>query len=557
MYFIEVRNDELGKYRLIKGTDRRVVEQKAAAQSLQWNELWRRKLQKEKNRSEKERMLFNVQNKKEEAKRRSIENEDEFKNLNNVLLQTIKFNDAINWDSLKDHSQFFESKPHEVSLKILPIKPDEADFTPQFGLMESIFIFARRKKIISSRKLYHEALANWQKDCNEVEAYNKKIRDSNYMAIREWEQRQRIFDEIKVSKNLSIEAFRQRYLAKDANAITEYCDLVLARSQYPDYFPQRYDLDYISNNQTLIIEYILPHISILPTLKEIAYNQSKDSFKETHISDAQLGRIYDKLIYDITLRTIHEIYESDTVLAINAVAFNGNVEFINPANGKLTSSCIVSIYTTREEFSEINLQLVDSKACFKALKGIGSSKLHSIAPIVPIMKMDKSDKRFIDSYEVQDDITDSTNIAMMDWKDFEQLVRELFEKEFSGVGGDVKVTQSSRDGGVDAVIFDPDPIRGGKIVVQAKRYSNTVGVSAVRDLFGTVTNEGANKGILITTSDYGPDAYTFAKDKPLTLLNGGHLLHLISKHGKSARIDLKEAKKNASSNYDYVNTREY
>ena len=146
MYFIEVRHDALGKYILIKGTDRRVVEQKAAAQSLQWNELWRRKLQKEKNRSEKERMLFNVQNKKEEAKRRSIENEDEFKNLNNVLLQTIKFNDAINWDSLKDHSQFFESKPHEVSLKILPIKPDEADFTPQFGLMESIFIFARRKK---------------------------------------------------------------------------------------------------------------------------------------------------------------------------------------------------------------------------------------------------------------------------------------------------------------------------------------------------------------------------------------------------------------------------
>ena len=173
------------------------------------------------------------------------------------------------------------------------------------------------------------------------------------------------------------------------------------------------------------------------------------------------------------------------------------------------------------------------------------------------MKMDKSDKRFIDSYEVQDRLTESTNIAMMDWKDFEQLVRELFEKEFSGVGGDVKVTQSSRDGGVDAVIFDPDPIRWGKIVVQAKRYSNPVGVSAVRDLYGTVMNEGANKGILITTSDYGPDAYTFAKDKPLTLLNGGHLLHLISKHGKSARIDLQEAKKNASSNYDYANTREY
>ena len=61
------------------------------------------------------------------------------------------------------------------------------------------------------------------------------------------------------------------------------------------------------------------------------------------------------------------------------------------------------------------------------------------------------------------------------------------------------MTQASRDGGVDAIAFDPDPIRGGKIVIQAKRYAYTVGVSAVRDLYGTLMNEGATKGILVTT----------------------------------------------------------
>jgi restriction system protein len=105
------------------------------------------------------------------------------------------------------------------------------------------------------------------------------------------------------------------------------------------------------------------------------------------------------------------------------------------------------------------------------------------------------------------------------------------------------VTQASRDGGVDAIAFDPDPIRGGKIVIQAKRYTNTVGVSAVRDLYGTVMNEGATKGILVSTADYGPDVYEFAKGKPLTLLNGGNLLHLLSKHGHHVKIDLKEAKR--------------
>ena len=90
--------------------------------------------------------------------------------------------------------------------------------------------------------------------------------------------------------------------------------------------------------------------------------------------------------------------------------------------------------------------------------------------------------------------------------------------------------------------FDPDPIRGGKIVIQAKRYTNTVGVSAVRDLYGTVMNEGATKGILVTTASYGPDAYAFAKDKPLTLLDGGNLLYLLQEHGHKAYINLAEAK---------------
>ena len=151
--------------------------------------------------------------------------------------------------------------------------------------------------------------------------------------------------------------------------------------------------------------------------------------------------------------------------------------------------------------------------------------------------MDRKDKRFIEARSVEGTIDETTNLAAMDWEDFEHLIRELFEKEFTSTGGDVKITQASRDRGVDAVAFDPDPIRGGKIVIQAKRYTNTVDMYAVRDLYGTVINEGATKGILVTTSDYGPDAYSFAKGKPLTLL------HLLEKHGHRARIDLQEAKK--------------
>ena len=86
------------------------------------------------------------------------------------------------------------------------------------------------------------------------------------------------------------------------------------------------------------------------------------------------------------------------------------------------------------------------------------------------------------------------------------------------------------------VAFDPRPILGGKVVIQAKRYKNVVGVSAVRDLYGTMINEGANKGILVTTSHYGKDAYDFAKDKPVELIDGGGLLYLLDQNGVKAKI---------------------
>ena len=64
----------------------------------------------------------------------------------------------------------------------------------------------------------------------------------------------------------------------------------------------------------------------------------------------------------------------------------------------------------------------------------------------------------------------------------------------------------------------------------------------MRDLYGAIINEGATKGILVSTSHFGPEAYVFAKDKPITLLNGEELLGLLAQHGYKFRIDLAEAR---------------
>jgi restriction system protein len=403
-------------------------------------------------------------------------------------------------------------------------------------------------------KFIDEQKIDWEREMQAVHEFNQKLKleheaqlkvheKSHQLMLEDWENQRNEFLKEQENLNSKIDSRKQEYYNLDPVAIEYYSKNILENSEYHNKFPKQFELEYNPENQILLIDYQLPSLDDIPTLKEVKYIQTRDEFTEKHITNTQLNKLYDNILYQIPLRTIYELYNAHDIDAIQAIIFNGIVHSIDPATGQETDSCVLSVQANKEEFEEINLEMVEPKACFKKLKGVGSSKLHSLTPIPPIIKMNREDSRFIESYAVVDGIDEGYNLASMDWEDFENLIRELFEQAFAETGGEVKVTQASRDGGIDAVIFDPDPLRGGKIVVQAKRYTNVVGVSAVRDLYGTLLNEGANKGILVTTSDYGPDAYKFADDKPIQLLNGSNLLHLLEQYGHKARIDLNEAKK--------------
>ncbi|MBA4311253.1 MAG: restriction endonuclease [Chlorobiaceae bacterium] len=537
MWEIEIRHPGLNKYRLIRGTDKYVVEQKAATQEAAWDEMWRK-------RSEKEERALNKRTKIEEALSRTRDACEAITELENILRHTLSIDDTIKWESLKDKSIFPKPKPQPQTLQEIPQPPRETapQYEPELGILDRLFSSRKDKKITAAQNLYMADYQRWEKQKEEIIGKNAESEKEYQKQWQLWQANEQAFLTKQKQTNEAIEQRKEQYLGLNPEAILDYCELVLSNSEYPDYFPKEFDLDYNAENKILIIDYSLPSIEVMPTVKDVKYVQSRDELIESYLPESTFNKIYDNLIYQITLRTIHELFEADAVNALESIVFNGWVESIDKASGNQVNACILSVQANRREFFSINLASVDPKLCFKNLKGISSSKLHSLTPVAPVLSISREDKRFVSSYEVAAELDASCNLAAMDWEDFEHLIRELFEKEFATSGGEVKVTQASRDGGVDAVAFDPDPIRGGKIVIQAKRYTNTVGVSAVRDLYGTVLNEGATKGILVTTADYGPDAYEFAKGKPLTLLSGSNLLHLLEKHGHKATIDLKLAK---------------
>jgi restriction system protein len=257
----------------------------------------------------------------------------------------------------------------------------------------------------------------------------------------------------------------------------------------------------------------------------------------------QKRRATETLLYALCIRAAYLVAASDEGNWFDTIAVNARQQWNDRATGQPRNGFIASLHATTEELRRLRLDQVDPKTCFFHLKGISTPSVEDVVPIRPIFTMNKDDDRIVPDRDVAEGLEPQANLAAMPWEDFEHLVRQLFEWEFGHHGAEVRLTRASRDRGVDAIIFDPDPLRGGKFVIQAKRYTLPVDVAAVRDLYGTLINEGANRGILITTSHFGPDAFAFARDKPISLLSGADLIDMLRRHGRRYRIDLEEARR--------------
>ena len=657
-YTFEVKHDELGKYRILSGTNETVVKAKAIALLASWRAEYERKCEKnriiaereaKKNRliekretaldrsqQQKEKAKEELENNRQAAEDLSDEATEALEQVTDILHNGLSEDHEVDWETLKNRGSYPKPKPPQPESlrlprepqpddpKYIPLpenpiflpenpvfleypiepKPDDPKYKPQLSYLEKLFKIskdeieakyhgyylrdheswlrriakpieaenqrraeiaaqnieenqrraeaARQNDIENKRRaqeLFLQEHESWAKACEQAKFKNELLNSEWSMAINVWNIEAAEYSAKQDQENAAIENRKAQYESLEPDAVSDYCELVLSASEYPDNFPKDFELEYIPGTKILAIDYSLPAPEHLPRVKEVRYVKVKDDMVEVYLSETEMNRIYDSALYQICLRTIYELFDADVAYALSAVAFNGWVKSIDKATGKEVNGCVMSVQTTKEEFKKIELAKVDPKACFKTLKGIGSSKLHSLTPIAPVLKINREDKRFVASYAVAGQLDERTNLAAMDWEDFEHLIREIFEKEFSKPGCEVKVTQASRDGGVDSVVLDSDPIHGGKTVIQAKRYTNTVGVAAVRELWGTVLNEGAMKGILVTTADYGPDAYEFAKGKPMVLLNGANLLHLLEKHGHKAKIDIRGPRKKLSVNW--------
>ena len=111
--------------------------------------------------------------------------------------------------------------------------------------------------------------------------------------------------------------------------------------------------------------------------------------------------------------------------------------------------------------------------------------------------------------------------------EFEDYVETLLKK----MGFLVINKGYSNDGGIDLIAEYDKPIFKGKYIIQCKNWQTQVGQPPIRDLYGVTMSENANKGVLITTSNFTDQAREFAKGKNIELINGKELNQIAKEYG--------------------------
>ncbi len=132
-----------------------------------------------------------------------------------------------------------------------------------------------------------------------------------------------------------------------------------------------------------------------------------------------------------------------------------------------------------------------------------------------------------------------SKLHTVDPQRFEQIVVDLLVK--MGYGGNIEdagqVTRFRKDDGIDGVIKE-DKLGLDRIYVQAKRWTGSVGKPEIHGFIGALSEQGANKGVFITTSRFSSEARAFKpkSDMKIILIDGRELCNYMIEYGVGVSV---------------------
>ncbi|GAB3362246.1 MULTISPECIES: hypothetical protein [Amycolatopsis] len=325
---------------------------------------------------------------------------EELAAIDSVLESTLAVDDFVDLEKLRrvaEHPQF--ESAHLAALPApTPIPaPPEPRFWPPAPTTGISAVFARKKHaaaVAVAQAEFEQAHTEWRavvaqipgRQLAAVQAHQaaenarlRQLASDRQRYDAECEERQRIVD----AENARLDDLIKRLAAGESDAVEEYIGIVFGNSIYPDVIAASSDVDfsYSSDLRELSITLVFPPPEAIPSTKSFRYVRSSDEITETKLTQRDIATRYADLINNMTLRTVHEVWESDRAGTIDSISLAGGVNHVDPAVGKDVFVQLVALAVDRAGFVDIDLSRITPSETLKHLRAIVSKTPHRLTPI--------------------------------------------------------------------------------------------------------------------------------------------------------------------------------
>jgi len=315
--------------------------------------------------------------------------------IDDILAATLEVDDFVDLEALRATAQHpaFES-PHLSTLPMpapLPLPGPEPVYVapaPSGG------VFGKRrdeKQATLAQAHFNQAHSQWrdhaaaftrrQQEIAE-HAHAEQQRAASLAADRaRYEAECRTRDGDVASHNRDLDSLISRFRAGTTDAVEEYFSIVLRNSVYPEGIELglEYDVDTKTREMTLYVE--LPTPDELPTEKGYKWVRAKDEIAPVAQTQKEQRDRYARLVGNIVLRTLHEIWESDRAGHIDTIALSAGIAHPDPATGHDTRTLLVQVAVARRDFEHLNLARVEPLDALQHLGAVVSKNSWALIAI--------------------------------------------------------------------------------------------------------------------------------------------------------------------------------
>jgi len=299
-----------------------------------------------------------------------------FEDLEKLLEATIGVDDYVDLESLRrtENTNPFDRPELEVPL----MRPAEPKLPSEPKYIEpprpSGFFGKKRKAEEAKQKAqqgYEDAKSEWAKNVASAQAKYKIAVDAYEKAEKERietlaKERARFQAELQ-AHNQDLDQFISNLSYGDAAAVHEYISLVVQNSVYPDHFQISHDFTFEPEIAELKMKVSIPTPESFPATKSYKYVKASDEIVEVALSKTEFKALYSRVLYQVAIRTLHEVFEADRRGLISTIALEVGTTGNDPATGKNGFIPFIGVAAQREAFMEFDLSRLVPLATLKHL----------------------------------------------------------------------------------------------------------------------------------------------------------------------------------------------